>query len=95
MNAWTSPTVIGARRDPQPADHGDEHVLHVAEEHRDGLHQARHELRAERGLVQLVVGLAEALFGRALLAERLHDRVTGEGLLDLRVERPGVASTAR
>ena len=50
-----------AARDPQAADHRDDHVLHVAHEHRERLHQARHELRAERRLVELVVGVAEPL----------------------------------
>ena len=56
MNAWTSPTRDRAAGDPQAADDGDDHVLHVAHEHRDRLHQARHELRAEGRLVELVVG---------------------------------------
>ena len=59
------------------------------------LHQARHELRAERRLVELVVGLAEPLLDLALAAERLHDRVAGERLLDLRVEQRRCSSTAR
>ena len=47
MKACTSPTRDRAARHLQAADHGDEHVLHVAEEHRQRLHQARHELGAE------------------------------------------------
>ena len=45
MKACTSPTRDGAAGHPQAADHGDDHVLQVAEEHRRRLHQARHELR--------------------------------------------------
>ena len=65
MNACTSPTRDRAAGHPQAADDGDEHVLHVAEEHRQRLHQARHELGAERRLVQLVVGVAEPLLDLA------------------------------
>ena len=74
MNAWMSPMRDRAARDPQAADDRDDHVLDVAHEHRERLHQARHELRAERRLVELVVGLAEPLLDLALAAERLHDR---------------------
>ena len=90
MNAWMSPSVIAPLANAQTADHRDDHVLHVAHEHRERLHQARHELGAERRLVELVVGLAEPLLDLALAAERLHDRVTGERLLDLGVEEAGV-----
>ena len=86
MKACTSPTEIAPRRHPHPADDGDEHVLHVAEEHRQRLHEARHELGAERGLVERVVGGAEPLLDLVLAAERLHDGVAGERLLDLGVE---------
>ena len=91
MNACTSPMRDGAAGDPQAADDGDEHVLHVAEEHRGRLHQARHELGAERRLVELVVGLPEPGLDLALAPERLDDRVAGERLLDLGVERAGAA----
>ena len=75
---------------PEAADDGDEHVLHVAQEHRRRLHEARHELGAERGLVELVVRVPEPLLDLVLAAERLHDRVAGEGLFDLRVQCAGV-----
>ena len=94
MNAWMSPIVDRAARDAQAADDRDDHVLDVAHEHRERLHQARHELGAVRRLVELVVGLAEPLLDLVLAAERLHDVVAGERLFDLRVEQPGAAATA-
>src|SRR3546814_13498031 len=90
MNACTSPTVMApldTRRPPTTATD----VLHVAEEHRERLHEARHELGAEGRLVELVVGAAEPLLDLLLATERLDHRVAGEGLLDLPVERPGAA----
>ena len=89
MNAWTSPTLIAPLATRRPPTTATMHVLEVAQEHRGRLHQARHELRAERRLVELVVGVAEPLLDLALAAERLHDGVAGERLLDLRVERAG------
>ena len=79
-----------ARGDPQPAEHGDDHVVQVADEHHRRLDDARDELGAEAGRVQLVVRLAEAGLDLALAAERLDDGVTRERLLDLGVERAGV-----
>ena len=72
-----------AARYPQAAYDGHDHVLDVAHEHGERLHEARHELGAEGRLVELVVRVPETLFDLALTAERLHDRVAGEGLLDL------------
>ena len=86
MKACTSPTEMAPRGHAHPADDRDEHVLHVAEEHRQRLHEARHELGAVAGLVERVVGGAEPLLHLVLAPERLHDGVAGEGLLDLGVE---------
>ena len=52
------------------------------------------ELGAEARLVQLVVVVAEPRLGLALAAEALHDRVAGEDLLGLGVERCRCAATA-
>ena len=49
------------------------------------------ELGAEAGLVELLVLGREPLLDLPLAAERLDQRVAGEGLLDLGVERAGVA----
>ena len=90
MNAWMPPMLILPLAYAQTAHDGHDHVLQVAHEHREGLHQARHELRTERRLVELVVGVAETLLDLALAPERFHDRVPGERLLDLGVEQAGV-----
>ena len=74
----------------QAAEDGDGDVVEVADHHHRRLHAAADELGCEAGLVELVVGGVEAGLRLALAAERLHDRVAGERLLDLRVERAGV-----
>ena len=66
-------------------------VVQVAEEHHRRLDRPGDELRAEARLEELLVLLVEALLDVALAAEHLHERVAGERLLDLRVERAGVA----
>ena len=91
MNACTSPMRQRARRHPQPADHGDGDEVEVAEEHHRRLDGAGDELGAEARLVELLVLVAEALLDVVLAAEHLHQRVAGERLLDLGVERAGVA----
>ncbi len=45
--------------DAQPTDDGDQDKVQVAEEHHRWLNRAGEELRPERGVVQLVVALAE------------------------------------
>ena len=71
MNACTSPRLMRARRDAQAADDRDEHVVEVPDEHDRRQDDARQELGAEAGLVELVVALAEALLGLVLAAEDL------------------------
>ena len=90
MKAWTSPMLSGAAGHPQAADHGDDHVVQVAEEHHRRLDDAGDELGAEAGLEQLLVLLVEPGLDLVLAAEDLDDGVAGEGLLDLGVERAGV-----
>ena len=41
MKACTSPMLSWPGRDPQTADHGDDHVVQVAEEHHRRLDDAR------------------------------------------------------
>ena len=86
MNAWMSPIVIAPLATRRPPTTATITYWMLPMNIVQRLHQARHELRAERRLVELVVGLAEPLLDLALAAERLHDRVAGERLLDLRVE---------
>jgi hypothetical protein len=80
----------GARSDLQPADHRDHDVDQVSHEHHGRHDDARDELGAEAGLVELLVLLGEGLLGLPLPPEHLHQGVTGEVLLHLRVQRAGV-----
>ena len=95
MKAWTSPTLMAPLATCRPPTTATITYCTLPEEHRGRLHEARHELGAEGGLEQLVVGLPEALLDLVLAPERLHDGVAGEGLLDLGVEGAGVAATGR
>ena len=70
----------------QPAEHGDHDVVEVPDEHHDRHDQAAHELRTERGPVELLVLLVEDPLRLGPAAVDLHQRVAGEGLLDVRVE---------
>ena len=90
MKAWMSPIVMAPADDPQAADDGDGDEVEVADEHHRRLDEAGHELGAEAGLVELVVRGREPLLDLPLAAERLDQRVAGEGLLDLGVEHAGV-----
>ena len=74
---------------PQAANHGDDHVVQVPDEHHDRHDQTGEELGGEAGLVQGLVLLLEARLNLALAAEHLDQVVTGECLLDLGVEGPG------
>ena len=76
--------------DAQAADHGDDHVVQVPEEHHHRLHDARDELGPEARLVEVLVLVVEAGPDVVLAAERPDERVAGERLLDLRVEAAGV-----
>ena len=89
MNAWMSPMLIAPLDTRRPPTTATMTYWMLPMNIVKRLHQARHELRAERRLVELVVGLAEPLFDLALAAERLHDRVARERLLDLCVEQAG------
>ena len=91
MKAWMSPIVMAPLATRRPPTTATITYWRLPMNIVDRLHQARHELGAERRLVQLVVGLAEPLLDLVLAAERLHDGVAGERLLDLRVERAGAA----
>ena len=79
---------------PQPADERDRDVVQVAEEHHRRLDDPGDELRAVARLEELVVLVVEALLDVALAAEHLHQRVAGERLFDLRVERCRCGATA-
>ena len=70
----------------EAAQDRDGDVAGVADEVHDRLHEAREELRLPCALEQAVVGLGELADHTLLLAERLHDRMAGEGLLDLAVD---------
>ncbi len=63
MNAWMLPSVIWPGRHLDAADHRHRHVAQVADERRGGPHQSGEELRAEAGVVDVVVELAELLLG--------------------------------
>jgi hypothetical protein len=80
----------GARRHAQPADHGDRDVVEVGDEPDRRHDHARQEAGAERGLEQLLVLAAQPVLDLAAAAEHLDQRVAGERLLDLTVERPDV-----
>ena len=92
MNACTSPMLIAPLAHPQAADHGDGHVVEVAEEHHRRLDRCP-EMNWAPKLASYSSSFlsSEALLDLALAAEHLHERVAGEGLLDLGVERAGVA----
>ena len=53
-------------------------------------HQAGDELRAETGLVHIVVEATELVFGRRELSERSDHGETAVGLFDVGVEPAGV-----
>ena len=75
---------------PQAADHRDHDVVEVPDEHHRRHDQPGDELRAEAGLVQLVVLAPRTPRSTSVLpAEHLDQRVPGEGLLDVRVELAG------
>jgi hypothetical protein len=91
MNAWTSPSSIAPDGDPQAADDRDRDVVEVADEHHRRLDHA------EMNCAPKPASNSSSFFGgtcwpRRLgcAAEHLDQRVAGERLLDLTVERAGV-----
>jgi len=79
-----------ARHEAQATDHRDRDIREVADEAHRRHDHARQELSAERRIVQLVVLDAEPGLDLAPPAEHLDERVPGERLLDLAVERAEV-----
>ena len=73
----------------QRTDEHDEHVVDVADEEHRRLDRRRDELRLERGLVELLVALVEALDHLLTPSEDLDQGVTGVALLDLGIEHAG------
>ena len=73
----------------QRTDEHDEHVVDVADEEHHRLDRRRDELRLERGLVELLVALVEALGHLLTSSEDLDQGVTGVALLDLGIEHAG------
>ena len=89
MNACTSPSDSAPDATRSAADHGDQHVVQVADEHHGRLDRAGDELRPEAGLVQPLVVLGEGPHRLVALAEHLDQRVPGVHLLDVAVELAG------
>ena len=85
-DASSGPT---ATRSPPIERDGD--VVQVAEEHHRRLDDPGDELRAVARLEELVVLVVEPGLDVALATEHLHERVAGERLFDLRVQRARVA----
>ena len=80
----------GPARNPQSAEHGDDDVVEVPDEHHRRHDDAADELRPEGSLVEVVVLDLEGLLRLLLTAEDLDEAVPGEGLLDDSVELAGV-----
>ena len=73
----------------QATDHGDQDVVDVPDEEVDRHDDARDELGAEGGVVQLLVLRVERGLHLTTPAEHLHQVVAGVGLLDLAVQLAG------
>ena len=80
----------GTRSDTHSTDHGDGHVVEVAEKHHHGLDGSGHELGAVGRLEQILIGRRETSFHVGLLPEGLDDRVPREGLFDDSVHLAGL-----
>jgi len=81
----------GPAGDPQAAQHGDDHVVQIGDEHHHRHDQTRQELGHEAGFEQLVVVDFERRLHFALTAEHFDQGMAGEGFLDLDVEGAGAA----
>ena len=91
MNAWMSPIVIAPDDTRSPPMTAMATKFRLPRNIIAGWIDPGDELGAEAGLVELLVLVVEALLDVALAAEHLDERVAGERLLDLGVERAGVA----
>ena len=91
MKAWTSPTLIWPLATRRPPNTATMTKLRLPTNIMIGCIEPGEELGRGAGLVHLLVGVAEPGLDLALAAERLHDGVAGDGLLDEGVELTGVA----